>query len=85
MFKRVDVRAEIVAREAGGGFDLEDIFGGESFPIAQPSEDRALGFTDQAREGRLRSDNADGLREWRFDSVFKSHEANLMALYYVCQ
>ena len=73
-FGRIDVRSQLVARNAGGRLDGEDMFGGERTAIAQPFVDRRLPLADQASESGLRSDPADGLGKWSVYRRFDSHK-----------
>jgi len=53
IFDGVDVGAQIVARDAGCGFDFQDEFGGQNFAARKPLEHRGLRHTAEARHACL--------------------------------
>lgn len=60
---RVEIGAEVVARDAGRGLDLEDVLGGQRIAPRQPARNGTLGNPEQRSHCRLRADSFDRVPE----------------------
>lgn len=59
LFERINIGAKGVPGNAGGGFDREDVFGGETPCFSHPPAHGGLSESHQTRHRGLRADSFD--------------------------